>query len=58
MQKQLSRGALVKRGPQKYAANPQKNTYAEVRSQQSRCAALLKSHSNAGTPPQIYLTNP
>ena len=38
--------------PRKILPNPQENTHAEVRPQQSRRAALLKSHSNAGAPPQ------
>ena len=44
------RGALMKRRPEKYVANPQENTHTEVRPQQIRRAALLKSHSNAGAP--------
>ena len=51
------RGALMKRRPEKYVANPQENTHTEVRPQQIRRAVLLKSHSNAGAPPQIHRTN-
>ena len=43
--------------PEKYAANSQENTHAKVRPQQSHCAALLKSHTNVGSLPQIHLTN-
>ena len=39
--------------PQEIPPNPQENTHAEMRPQQSRRAALLKLHSNAGAPPQI-----
>ena len=38
--------------PRKIPPNAQENTHAEVRLHQSRRAALLKSHSNAGAPPQ------
>ena len=41
--------------PQKIPPNLQENTHVEVRPQQSRHAALLKSHSDSGAPPQ---TNP
>ena len=36
----------------KIPPNTQEKTHAEVKPQQSRRAALLKSHSNAGAPPQ------
>ena len=38
--------------PRKIPPNPQENTNAKVKLQQGRRAALLKSHSNAGAPPQ------
>ena len=38
--------------PRKIPPNTQEKTHAEVKPQQSRRAALLKSHSNAGAPPQ------
>ena len=38
--------------PRKIPPNTQENTHAEVRPQESPRAALLKSHSNAGAPPQ------
>ena len=38
--------------PRKVPPNTQEGIHAEVRPQQSRCAALLKSHSNAGAPPK------
>ena len=38
--------------PCKIPPNTQETTNAEVRPQQSRPAALLKSHSNAGAPTQ------
>ena len=44
--------------PKKNAANLQENTHAVVKPQQSRRAALLKPHSNAGAHPQIPRTNP
>ena len=58
MQKQPSRGALMKRRTPKNAANPQENTQTEVRPQQSCHAALLKSHSNTSASPQMHRTNP
>ena len=42
----------------KNAENSQENTHTEMRPQQSSHAALLKSHSNVGIPPQIYHINP
>ena len=60
MQKQPSRGALMKKPPplKKNASNPQENNHVEVRPQQNRRTALLKSHLNAGAPPQIHRANP
>ena len=40
----------------KYEANPQENNRAEARSQQSRFAALLKSHPRTDAPPRIQST--
>ena len=42
--------------PCKHKANPQENNSAEVRSQQSRFATLLKSHPRTDTPPKILST--
>ena len=44
--------------PKKNAEYSQENTHTEMRPQQSSHAALLKSHSNVGIPPQIYHINP
>ena len=41
----------------RHEANPQENTNAEARSQQSRFATLLKSHSCTDTPPKIHSTS-
>ena len=62
-QKQPSRGAHMKAPnppppKKKYAEYSQENTHTEMRPQQSSHAALLKSHSNVGIPPQIYHINP
>ena len=64
-QKQPSRGAALQRcsherpPPKKKKAEiSQENTHTEMRPQQSSHAALLKSHSNVGIPPQIYHINP
>ena len=51
MEKQPFRGAIIKTNtPRKIPPNPQENIHAEVRHQQSRRAALLKSQSNAAAP--------
>ena len=59
---QPSRGALMKDAPppskKKKTEISQENTHTEMRPQQSSHAALLKSHSNVGIPPQIYHINP
>ena len=39
----------------KYEANPQENKRAETRSQQSRFATLLKSHSCTNALPKIHI---
>ena len=41
----------------RHEANPQENSNAEVRSQQSRFATLLKSHPRRETPPKIRSTS-
>ena len=38
-------------------ANPQENNNAELQSQQSRLATLLKSHPRTDTPPKIPSTS-
>ena len=44
MQKQPSRGAVMKRCPENYAASPQENNHTKLRPQQSHPAAFL-SHT-------------
>ena len=58
MQKQPSRGVLLKNHPEEKAGNPQENIHAKVQTQQSRSAAFMKPHSNADSPPQIQRKNP
>ena len=43
-------------GP-RHGANPQEKTNTEVRSQQSRFATLLKSHSSTDMPAEIHNTS-
>ena len=54
MQKQPSRGVLLKNHPEEKTGNPQENIHAKVQTQQSRSATFIKPHSNADSPP----TNP
>ena len=43
--------------PRRHEANPQENNNAEVRSQQSRVAILLKSHRRTDTLPKMLSTS-